>query len=52
LPKRRPLRFIKERREEAGIRQAEYDALSTEQKIARAEARPGNSLKELRRLRG
>lgn len=41
----------KERREQAAVRQAEYDALSTEQKIARAEGRRGNSKKELTRLR-
>lgn len=40
----------KQRREEAAIRQAEYDALTPEQKIARAESRRGNSLKERRRL--
>lgn len=40
----------KERQEQAAVRQAEYDALSVEQKIARAEGRPGNSEKELRRL--
>lgn len=41
----------KDRQEQAKIRQAEYDGLSTAKKIARAEARPGNSTKELRRLR-
>lgn len=40
----------KERQEQAAIRQAEYDALTTEQKIDRARARRGNSKKELRRL--
>jgi hypothetical protein len=40
----------KERQEQAAIRQAEYDALSTEQKIARAKSRRGNSKKELARL--
>lgn len=42
----------KQRQEEAAIRQAEYSALTTEQKIVRAESRRGNSKKELRRLRG
>lgn len=40
----------KRRHEEAVIRQAEYDALTLEQKITRAESRTGNSEKELRRL--
>ena len=39
------------RREEAEIRQAEYDALTIEQKIARAKGRPGDSRKEIKRLR-
>ena len=42
---------VKERREQAAIRQEEYDALSTEQKIARARSRRGDSMKELERLR-
>lgn len=41
-----------QRQNEAAIRQAEYSALTTEQKIARAQSRRGNSKKELRRLRG
>lgn len=40
----------KQRNEEAAVRQEEYDALSTEQKIARAKSRRGESKKELRRL--
>ncbi len=40
----------KQKQEEAAVRQAEYDALTTEQKIARAQSRRGNSAKELRRL--
>ena len=40
------------RHEQAQTRQAEYDSLSTEQKIARAESRRGNSKKELARLTG
>lgn len=36
---------------EAKARQEEYDSLSTEEKIARAEARPGNSARELAKLR-
>jgi len=40
----------KQRREEAEIRQAEYDALTPEQKIARAMASPGSSKRELIRL--
>lgn len=40
----------KQRQEEAAVRQAEYDALTREQKIARAMSRRGNSAKELRRL--
>jgi hypothetical protein len=42
----------KQRQEEAAVRQAEYDALTREQKIARAMSRRGNSSKELRRLCG
>lgn len=38
------------RREEALARQAKYDALTTEQKIARAKSRPGNSKRELAQL--
>ena len=38
------------RREEAAIRQAEYDALTPEQKIARAMSRRGRSKRELIRL--
>lgn len=40
----------KQRADEAAVRQAEYDALTKEQKIARAESRRGNSLRERRRL--
>lgn len=40
----------KQRAEEAAIRQTEYNALSKEERIARAQSRPGNSLRELRRL--
>ena len=40
----------KQRQEEAAIRQDEYNALSKEQRIARAESRRGNSLRERRRL--
>jgi len=40
------------RQEEAKERQAEYDALSTEQKIARAKSRRGESKKELTKLLG
>jgi hypothetical protein len=39
-----------EKREQAAIRQAEYDALTTEQKLARARSRRGNSQKEINRL--
>jgi len=38
------------RKEEAAVRQAEYNALSIEQKIARAAKRRGTSRKELVRL--
>lgn len=38
------------KREEAAVRQAEYDALSIEDKITRVKSRPGNSTKELKRL--
>lgn len=38
------------KREEAAIRQAEYSALSLEQKIARVRARPGESKRELTKL--
>jgi hypothetical protein len=40
----------KQRAEEAAVRQAEYDALTPEQKVARAQAAPGNSKRELIRL--
>ncbi len=40
----------KVRNEEAVVRQAEYDALPEEQKVARAEFRRGNSKRELIRL--
>ena len=40
----------KTKQAEADIRQSEYDALTTEQKIARAQSRRGESKKELRRL--
>lgn len=40
----------KQRREEAEIRQDEYDALTPAQKITRAQSRVGNSKKELGRL--
>ena len=40
----------KARQAEAIVRQDEYDALTSDQKIARAESRPGNSKKELGRL--
>lgn len=40
----------KARQAEAAVRQAEYDALTREQKIARAMSRRGNSARELRRL--
>ena len=40
-----------QKREEAVIRQKEYDALSTEQKVARAKAARGNSKKQLTKLR-
>lgn len=39
-----------ERREQAAIRQAEYDALTKAEKIVRAKSRRGESKKELRRL--
>lgn len=42
----------KQKQEEAAVRQAEYDALTREQKIARAMSRRGNSAKELYRLCG
>jgi len=40
----------KSRRVEAEIRQEEYESLTTEQKVARAVSRRGNSEKELGRL--
>lgn len=42
----------KDRQEQASVRQAEYDALTREQKIARAMSRRGNSARELYRLCG
>jgi hypothetical protein len=38
------------KREEAKIRQAEYSALTLEQKIARAQSRRGESKRELTKL--
>jgi hypothetical protein len=40
----------KQRRDEAAVRQEEYNALSKEQKIARVKARRGNNKRELVRL--
>ena len=40
----------KEKQEQAVIRQAEYDALTPEQKIARAHSRRGENKRELIRL--
>jgi hypothetical protein len=40
----------KQRREEAAERQAYHDTLSTEDKIAVAKSRRGNSAKEIARL--
>ena len=45
FPDRRALK-----REDAAVRQAYYDALTHEQKIASANAAPGNSKRELVRL--
>ncbi len=42
---------LKERRAEAIERQAYYDGLTMTQKIAQCVSRPGNSKKELARLR-
>ena len=39
------------RRERAEARQEAYDALTVEQKIERAESRPGRSVRELGKLR-
>jgi hypothetical protein len=39
-----------QRREEANVRQLSYNALTEEQKIASAHARPGRSKRELARL--
>jgi hypothetical protein len=41
---------VDQRRKEAVIRQAEYDALTSEQKVARAHTSPGRSKRELIRL--
>lgn len=40
----------KERREEAKIRQAEYDALPTVDKISRTVSSPGNSRRQFKRF--
>jgi len=40
-----------QRKAEAGDRQQAYDALSLQERIDRAKSRPGNSEKELLRLR-
>lgn len=50
MPRMNFLDRKKLRHEHAEIRNSEYNALTTEQKIARAESRPGNSAKELERL--
>lgn len=39
------------RRERAGIRQAEYDAMTDEQKRAKIEAAPGDSKRQRARLK-
>jgi len=39
-----------QRREDAEVRQAEYDKLTNEQKVERAKSRPGDSKRELIRL--
>ena len=39
-----------QRREEGAIRQAEHDALTLEQKLAKAKSRPGNSKREITKL--
>ena len=41
---------VAERRDEANVRQVSYNALTPEQKIARAQSRRGNSKRELIRL--
>lgn len=41
----------KQKRTEAEVRRAEYDALSTVEKIRRAERARGTSKKQLKRLR-
>lgn len=38
------------KRKEAEARQAEYDKLTTQQKIDRARKRPGNSKREIEKL--
>lgn len=38
------------KREAAEVRQKQYDALSTEQKLARLDARPGQAKRERARL--
>jgi hypothetical protein len=48
--RRRSMKTRKTKQAEAAVRQDEYDALTTEQKIARAQSRRGESKKELRRL--
>lgn len=42
---------IMERRLQAQQRQSAHNALSLQEKIAKAESRPGNSARELKRLR-
>ena len=42
----------KQRKEEAAVRQSEYDSLTTDQKIERARSRRGNSKREIERLTG
>ena len=40
-----------QRREEAGMRDAKYANLTTDERIARAEAAPGESKRQLAKLR-
>ncbi len=50
MPKTNDKKNRARRREEAEARQAEYDSLTTAQKIKRAQSRRGNSARELGRL--
>jgi hypothetical protein len=46
------MKTMSQKRAEAQARQAEYDSLTTAQKVERAKSRRGRSIKEITRLKG